>query len=210
MKDQHRPPGLLTVVGMDVDEFWLFLERSARETSNPRQRLQWLEDRLSRVSRAHIVDFQASLDAARRPVDTYAMWGAACQIMDGLCSADGFWYFQPWLIGQGREWYEHAARDPDGLADVPGVRALAGRRSREWSDAEWPQWEELAYAAPCAHDHRTGQEGSIYDALAERGLRSGSVPAPAGRPWDFDDGAEIQRRLPRLAEMFPRQKYLKN
>ncbi|MEU9018401.1 DUF4240 domain-containing protein [Actinomadura sp. NPDC048394] len=34
--------------------------------------------------------------------DTYALWGAAYLIMDGLCSMDAFWYFQPWLIGHGR------------------------------------------------------------------------------------------------------------
>jgi len=194
---------------MDVDEFWFFLDRSARESGSPRERASWLEDKLSRVSRAHVVDFQAHLDAARRPVDTYAMWGAAYQVMDGLCSGDAFWYFQPWLIGQGREWYEHAARDPDNLADVPAVRALAGRRSREWSDAEWPQWEELAYVARRVCDHLTGQQDSIYPALAERGLRSPHDPAPEDRPWDFDSRAEVQRRLPRIAEMFPRRRCLK-
>jgi hypothetical protein len=102
------------------------------------------------VSRAHIVDFQAHLDEARRPINTYATWGAAYQIMDGRCSGDGFWYFQPWLIGQDRERYEHAARDPDNLA-APGVRALADRRSRGWSGAEWPWREELAYVARRVH-----------------------------------------------------------
>jgi hypothetical protein len=61
-----------------------------------------------------------------------------------------------------------------------------------------------------AHDRRTGQEDSLYHALAERGLRSPEDPAPADRPWDFEDRAEIQRRLPRLAEMFPLQKHLKD
>ncbi len=201
---------VFTVAGMDVDEFWLFLERSAREPGSPQERTGWLEDKLSHVSRTHIADFQARLDAARRPIDTYATWGAACQIMDGLCSGDDFWYFQPWLIGQGREWYEHAVRDPDNLADVPGVRVLAGRRSREWSDAEWPWWEELAYVARRVHDCLTGQEDSICHALAERGLRSPQDPAPTDRPWDFDSPAEIQRRLPRIAEMFPRQHYLRD
>jgi hypothetical protein len=65
------------VTGVDIEEFWLFLERSAQETTNLDQRTQWLEHRLSRVPRTHIVDFQIHLDAARRPVDTYAMWGAA-------------------------------------------------------------------------------------------------------------------------------------
>jgi len=102
---------------MDIDGFWLFLERSARETTGPRQRIRWLEHRLSRVSRTHIVDFQVHLDATRRPIDTHAMWGAANLIMDGLCSDDAFWYFQPWLIGQGQHWYQLAARNPDNLAD---------------------------------------------------------------------------------------------
>ena len=192
---------------MNVDEFWFFLERSARETGNPEERLQWLEGRLSRVSLTHVVDFQACLIAARTPVDTYALWGAACQAMDGLCSSDGFWYFQPWLIGQGRDWYEHAVRDPDNLADVPGVRALAGRRPREWSRTEFPTWEALAYAAPRVHGHRTGHEESIGSALAERGMRNPSGPEPADRPWNFDNRADVQRRLPRLAEMFPRRNH---
>jgi hypothetical protein len=53
------------------------------------------------------------------------MWGAASLITDGLCSDDGFWYFQPWLIGQGQHWYQLAAHNPDNLADIPAVRALA-------------------------------------------------------------------------------------
>jgi hypothetical protein len=110
------------------------------------------------LSRALVEDFKVNLNAARRPIDSYAMWGAANLIMDGLCSAGGFWYFQPWLIGQGRQRYDLAAWDPDNLADVPAVRVLAGRRPGQWTDAEWPQWEELAYVAISAHERITGQE----------------------------------------------------
>jgi hypothetical protein len=193
---------------MDIDGFWTLLERSAQETTNPQERLLWLEDRLSRISRTHVEDFHVSLIAARRPIDTYAMWGAANLIMDGVCSTDGFWYFQPWLIGQGRYWYDFAAQNPDNLADLPAVRALVGRRPGQWTDAEWPQWEELAYVARSAHERITGQEESLYDALAVRGQRSSSDPHPADPAWDFDSLAEIQQRLPRLAELFPRQRYL--
>lgn len=110
---------MLTVTCMDIDGFWIFLERSARETTNPQERIQWLEYRLSRISRTHVEDFQVNLNIARRPIDTYAMWGAANLIMDGLCSGDSFWYFQPWLIGLGRHWHELAASNPDNLADIP-------------------------------------------------------------------------------------------
>ena len=91
------------------------------------------------------MDFQLHVDTLRQPLDTYAMWGAVTLMLEGWCSGDSFWYFQPWLMGQGRRWYEHAALGPDNLADLPAVRALAGRRCREWDKAEWPGWETLAY-----------------------------------------------------------------
>jgi hypothetical protein len=193
---------------MDIEGFWLFLERSARETTDPEQRTRWLEYRLRRIARDHVVDFQIHLDTARRPIDTYAMWGAANQIMDGLCSGDAFWYFQPWLIGQGQHWYQHAVAYPDNLADIPAVRALAGRRPSEWTTADWPHWEDLAYLAGRVHDQITGLEDSIDDALAARGHRRPCDPAPTDTAWDFDSHAEIQQRLPRITRLFPRQQYL--
>jgi hypothetical protein len=164
---------------MEIDGFWLLLEHSARETTDPRQRIRWLEHRLSNASRTDVVDFQVHLDTARRPIDTYAMWGADSLIMDGLCSADGFWYFQAWLIGQGQHWYQLAAHNPDNLAEVPAVRRLAGRRPSQWTEAEWPEWEELDYVASSVHDQVTGQEDSINDALAARGVAtSAALPLP--------------------------------
>ena len=156
------------------------------------------------------MDFQAHLDEVRRPINTYPTWGAAYQIMDGRCSGDGFWYFQPWLIGQGRERYEHAARDPDNLA-APGIRALADRRSRGWSGAEWPGREELAYVARRVHDCLTGQENSIYRALAERGLRSPQeAPLPQASPGISTIPPKSSGACPRIAEVFPRQYYPKD
>jgi Protein of unknown function (DUF4240) len=189
---------------MKVEEFWRFLERSGRETASPQERTRWLEHRLGRIARTHVVDFHIHLDTLRRPVDTYAMWGAAYQIMAGFCSGDGFWYFQPWLIGQGQHWYQHAARNPDNLADIPVVQALAVRSHSQWANAEWPEWEELAYVARRVHDHVTGQQDSIYDALDARDHHSPSGRAPTDQTWDFDNTIEIQQRLPRLARLFPR------
>ena len=39
-----------------------------------------------------ITVMHATTMTARRPIDTYATWGAAYQIVDGLCSGNGFWY----------------------------------------------------------------------------------------------------------------------
>jgi Protein of unknown function (DUF4240) len=188
---------------MDVDGFWRFLDRSATETTGRHERLGWLEYRLNRLALDHIVDFQIHLDTARIPIDTHAMWRAADQIMDGLCSGDGFRYFQPWLIGQGQHWYQHASRDPDNLVDIPAVAALAG--GRKWSNDEWPGWEELDYVAFRAYDRVTGQEDGLDAALDRRGHRGPSGPRSTDPSWDSDNPAEITRRLPRLSVMFPRR-----
>jgi uncharacterized protein DUF4240 len=194
---------------VEIEEFWRFLERSAQETADPTERLSWLEHRLSRIALAHIVDFQVHFETVRRSVDTWTMWGAANQIMDGLCGTDSFWYFQPWLIGQGQHWWQHAVDNPDNLADLPAVRALAGRDIRDWADPEWPHWPELADVAAHAHDNITGQEDSIDDPLAARGCLRHSDPQPTGQYWDQNSRAEIRERLPRLAQMFPRHRKMK-
>ena len=196
---------------MDVEGFWRFVERSGAETSAPGPRSAWLEYRLSLFPVDHIVDFQIHLDTARRPIDTWDMLGAANTIMDGRVSGDSFWYFQPWIIGQGQRWWRHAAADPDNLADLPAVQALAGRRQQQWSEAEWPHWEDLAYVAGNAYERCTGQEDGIGDALSERGHYRPSDPQVNvhGRMWDSDSLAEIERHLPRLSQLFPRNRYLK-
>ncbi|AEV86755.1 N-acetyltransferase GCN5 [Actinoplanes sp. SE50] len=194
---------------MDVADFWRFVERSADAESDPNRRALWLEDRLSRIALTHVVDFQIHLDAARRPIDTYDMWAAANQIMDGLCSGDSFWYFQTWLIGQGRRWWQHAARHPDNLVELPAMQALAGSQPGEWEDAAWPHWEQLACVASNAYDRVTGEEEGIDDALLDRGHIRPFDPRPDGVPWDSDSLAAISQRLPRLSRVFPRRRYTK-
>jgi hypothetical protein len=194
-------------VAVDVADFWRFLERSGEATTDPQRRAEWLEHRLSRVAPDHIVDFQIHVDTARRPIDTWDMLGAANQVMDGLCSGDSFWYFQPWLIGQGQHWWRHAAQHPDNLADLPAVQALAGRRPQDWPDSEWPHWEDLSSVAARAYDHVTGQDDGIDDALGKRGHRRPSDPEMAGMAWDIDNLVTIGRRLPRLSRMFPRHRH---
>jgi hypothetical protein len=137
------------------------------------------------------------MNRLRDRVDTWQMWGAATVILHGWCSDDGFWYFQLWLISQGRETFEQAAVDPDALADVPAVQALAGRPKREWGE-KWPGWEELDYVADDAY----GDADRLFHALTRRGHRFRSSPAPADEKWDLSDRSEVDRRYPRLSALF--------
>ncbi len=188
---------------MDIDGFWVLIERSAGRAAAPDARLTWLVDQLAGLPVTEMMDFQIRLDEVRRRADTFHMWGAAYQICDGLCSDDGFFYFQAWLVGLGRKIFERAVRDPDTLAEVPQLRRLAGRSVDDWDDDEWPEWESLDYVAERAHERVTGVEDGLDDLLEERGHDGMVVPEPVDARWDFEDPAEVTRRFPRLVRMFP-------
>jgi uncharacterized protein DUF4240 len=185
-------------VTVDLDGFWELIERSARTDD----RAGWLTKKLARLPRAEIEDFQIHLDAVRDRVDTWRHWGAAWLVCGRLCSDDGFWYFQGWLIGQGRAVFEQVAADPDALAGVPAVRALAGRPKEDWHEHEWPDWEELDYVAEEAYEEVTGEEETLDDVLeGRRGFVFRASPEPADERFDFGDDAEMTRRYPRLVAM---------
>ncbi|MFC5747309.1 DUF4240 domain-containing protein [Actinomadura rugatobispora] len=180
---------------MTPDEFWTLLDGSAAAAD----RTGWLTARLARLPAAEIIEFEVHLTAQRRRVDTRLMWGAAWNIMEGWCSDDGFWYFQPWLVGLGRDAFERVAADPDALAGLPEVRRLAGRPMKEWSDDEWPQWESLNYVALHAYERATGDD--LDEALEARGLGRVCDAAPEDPRWDYDDPTERRARLPRLTAL---------
>lgn len=185
---------LASVLGMDLNAFWALVERSAVETSDQDERLEWLT---AALSGAEACEFALRLDEVRRRVDTWAHWHAADLICAGLCSDDGFFYFQAWLIGLGREAFESVESSPDALADLPHVRMLASRGGvHAWADDEWPDWEGLDYVAAEAFD------GDLESVLESRGVEVLVSPQPAGEQWDFADPAEISARIPRLGALF--------
>lgn len=188
---------------MDVDVFLELIEQARLQGEDPDVRLQWLNTQLVQRPVTEIVDFQIRLEETKKWADTWLMWGAAYLICDGLCSDDGFWYFQPWLVGLGRDAYERVAAHPDGLAEVPEVQRLVWRDTAEWAEHEWPQWESLNYLASTAYDQITGQDEGLDDAMQARGHTRGCNPYPTDDRWNFEDTAQAARRLPRLSRLFP-------
>src|SRR5687768_8011471 len=133
--------------GMNLDAFWSLIAESRERAEHPDARIAWLTERLAGLPAEDIVDFQVHLDRLRKRVDTWDMWAAGYLICDGLCSDDGFWYLQAWLVGLGREAFERVAVQPDALVDLPEVRRLAGRGIGDWAEEEWPELEALDYVA---------------------------------------------------------------
>lgn len=178
---------------MDLNAFWALVESSAAEASGQDERLEWLT---AALPADEVVEFAVRLDEVRRRVDTWAHWHAADVICGGLCSDDGFFYFQAWLVGQGRAVFEAVASSPDALADLPHVRSLASRDMHAWAEGDWPDWEGLDYVAAEAFD------GDLEAVLVSRGLEVLVSPEPVGEQWDFADPAEISARIPRLGALF--------
>lgn len=116
---------------MDEKTFWALMDELSRRPGDRDERLRWLRGELLRRPAAEGVEFQVRLEAACGALATDALWRAANRIEGGLCSDDGFEYFALWLVAQGRGTYEAVLADPDALAEVPEVRALAGRHLQE-------------------------------------------------------------------------------
>jgi len=110
------------------------------------------------------------------------LWAAA-YLINGGASDDGFEYFRGWLITQGREVFERAVADPDSLADVPAVQAVAA----EAGDLEC---EEALGIVRDAYLKATGQE-------LPRGAFTIRYP-PVNFTWDLADNVQARIHLPRL------------
>jgi hypothetical protein len=186
---------------VELGDFWTLIQGSSTATSSQRERAEWLTRHLARLPVPAIIEFELHLTAQRKRVDTRLMWGAAWIIMQGWCSGDSFFYFQPWLVGLGHQSFEHVAGNPDSLAGIPQIRRLAGRPSSDWSHDEWPGWELLNYAALNAYERATGEPGGLDNALVARGLGRVCDAAPEDDPWNFDDPNQRLARLPRLSAL---------
>ncbi len=176
---------------MDTELWWELIEAARRQVFDP--------------SDGNAVASQAVTLLSARPRDEIVasdqvLWGlmadsyrnplwAAAYVINGGCSDDGFDYFRGWLIVQGHEVYERVVADPDTLADLPVVRAK--------TPTVWPvECEDTLYIASRAYLAATGE-----------GLprRTFTIRYPELDPdwsFDFDDRAEMTRRLPRLGALF--------
>lgn len=186
---------------MKPEDFWALIQNSSAATTRQRDRTEWLTENLARLPAPAIIEFELHLTAQRKRVDTWLMWGAAWIIMQGWCSGDGFFYFQPWLIGLGHETFERVAGNPDHLASIPQIQRLAGRRRSDWSDDQWPEWELLNYVARNAYERVTGGSDGLDNALESRGLHRICDVAPEGDRWNYDDPEERLARLPHLTAL---------
>ncbi|WP_199444101.1 DUF4240 domain-containing protein [Umezawaea beigongshangensis] len=185
---------------MDLTGFWDLVERSA-SAGEKDARAAWLTARLVELPAEEITGFAVRLQEVRRRADTWLLWGAANLLQRGLCSDEGFLHFRSWLVGRGREVFERVVADPDELAGLECVRAVARVPVSAWRVEDWQEWEALDHVAATAHERVTGVRCSLEEALAAAGWRPVPARSPHDEPWELEDPVESTRRLPRLTAL---------
>ena len=172
---------------MRTDDFWAVIDRAtADRPGSPDEVAKRAVADLGTRDPDEIVAWGRHLDKVMAASAKEDLWAAA-YLINGGCSEDGFDNFRGWLIAHGRDVVAKAVREPDSLADLPTVQAAAT------SGAVFEAEEVLGIAAG-AYQQATGDEMPPSE-------------APPGRPdpamlWDFDNEEEMQKRLPRLSELF--------
>ena len=163
-------------------QFWAVLEAVGPfPLGRQDDHLDSVRSQLLELTPAQVSAFSGHFDRRVAAAFGWDLWGAAYAI-NGGCSDDGFEYFRRWLVAQGRSVYEAALANPD---------SLAGLADPERDDHES---EDVGYAAHEVYEELTG--GEVPDSDAEQAAE------PAGEEWDFDDDAEVRRRLPKLAAIY--------
>lgn len=168
---------------MTDDEYWAIIEGGgARARTDSDRHFAAVRKALKKLPPNEVCAFEEH--TWRRLTESYIhrLWAAA-YIINGGCSDDGFDYFRCWLIGEGRAVYEAAVRDPD---------TLAGKTD---PDCDGYEWEDLLVVARRVYEEQTG--GEMPDECM-----GGSTYDPPDDDWDFDNDAEMARRLPRLHAIY--------
>lgn len=177
---------------MDADGFWQLIDDAraqahAQAGDDPEAVARNATELLAAMPVEEIVAAQQLLWDQLALSYIAPLWAAA-YIINGGCSDDGFDYFRGWLITQGRNVFQQALADPDGLAEHPSVQADVA----DWEGLDCELTLSIAYDA---HERATGRP-------IPQGAGRIDYPSLGGEYWfDFEDGERLERLLPRLSAL---------
>ncbi|MEV0369375.1 DUF4240 domain-containing protein [Streptomyces sp. NPDC050636] len=170
---------------MDETEFWALIDGSREAAGgDPEEQADALVERLLGRDPDSVVDFARHFESRYNRAYTWDLWAAASVMLSGA-SDDAFDFFRCWLIGQGREVFEGALHDADGLAELV----------EDFDEEVDGDAEELGYSADEAYEQLTGA------VMPDLGLPP-PPREPLGTYADFDDDEAMAERFPRLWDRF--------
>jgi hypothetical protein len=177
----------MTVSAMPAEQFWRIIARAAEQAHDPDAQVNALRTALRELTPEEIISFEVAFRAYLNKAYTWDLWGAA-YVIHGGCSDDMFEYFRRWLVSRGRDIYEAALANPDGLAQLEAQPGPGG---------VW-EFEEISYVALEVCKEKGGQGDARDHAEPEAGLGG---PGPSGEPF-AEDEEHLARRYPKLWQRF--------
>ena len=106
----------MNITEVNKDTFWTLIAQAKEHTSGPSE---WLMEQLVDMGPEQAKKFDDIANAYIGLAYQYGLWTAASVMERHSCSDDSFIDFRAWLVGQGRDVYMAALKDPDSLADAP-------------------------------------------------------------------------------------------
>ena len=164
---------------MDEQAFWYIIANSLDEATSIEEQVNSLKQLLTDLPDDDLIAFQEMVDHMMLQAYRWGLWGAA-HLMNGGISDEGFEAFRAGLIMKGKEIYEMAVVEPDGLAEVGDI----------------DDCDELLYLACEVYEDRN-EDGAIYDRFHEE-----SKPQPDGDQVDENDSRYMKEHYPRLWEIY--------
>lgn len=166
-------------VEINLDAFWSLIDQAKEHQGDADE---WLKGQLIAQGEERAIVFDVISGVYRGLAHQYGIWCAASVIDESCTTNSGFDSFKTWLVGQGREVYMAALKDPDSLADAPDYRDR--------------QFCSLALAGRGAYDGDSRSFGSYEHVVLEEEVRRSIVYGDGiGYPYDWPD---IPAYLPRL------------
>ena len=186
----HSPTDIAgQMQAMNADTFWSLIEKTVPFHADQDAQLHALHDVLDALDPGTIEGFEAAFQSQLQRALTWDLWGAAYVIHGGMAD-DGFEYFRTWLIARGRDVFDQALADPDGLGTaIP-------------DDADEPcEFEEFGYAAIDVWTRKTGVDPLGDPASTFPSAGSSPATQPTGTPFK-DTEAYLSKRYPKLWKRF--------
>ncbi|MEU4770036.1 DUF4240 domain-containing protein [Actinosynnema sp. NPDC023794] len=189
---------------MKIDDWWAVVERAraavgdrAGDRNHADDPLpDALTDELAKLGPDGIVDWEITYVQVTDSAYRHPLWHAA-YLVEGGCGDDGFMDFRDGLVLQGRDVFTRAVDDPDTLADVPVVRAMADEEGGGWLG-----YQAISTCVEEACRRVCGGTDSFHEAVDEALAALSRPDEPAGPGWHWSDDGAFREHLPRLSAMF--------
>ena len=176
------------ITEINKDTFWTLIAQAKEHTSGPSE---WLMEQLVDMGPVQAKKFDDIANAYIGLAYQYGLWTAASVMERHSCSDDSFIDFRAWLVGQGRDVYMAALKDPDSLADAP-----------DYQDQRFdclPHMGERAFEELTDRDIYEDFDPAGYDALKAELKKEIVYGDGIGYPYTWSEAAAY---LPKLCAKY--------